>query len=58
VASGTLNTARQTGSVIGVGLFGSLAAGHLVHGLHLALIIGAALAVAVAALAPTLHPDD
>jgi DHA2 family methylenomycin A resistance protein-like MFS transporter len=57
VASGTLNTARQTGSVIGVGLFGSLAAGHLVHGLHLALIIGATLAVAVAALAPTLHPD-
>jgi MFS transporter, DHA2 family, methylenomycin A resistance protein len=58
VASGTLNTARQTGSVIGVGLFGSLAAGHLVHGLHLALIIGATLAVAVAALAPTLHSDD
>src|ERR1700761_1886486 len=58
VASGTLNTARQTGSVIGVGLFGSLAAGHLVHGLHLALIIGAALAVAVAALAPALHPDS
>jgi MFS transporter, DHA2 family, methylenomycin A resistance protein len=57
VASGTLNTARQTGSVIGVGLFGSLAAGHLVHGLHLSLIIGAALALAVAALAPALHPD-
>ncbi|HEY2520785.1 MAG TPA: MFS transporter [Streptosporangiaceae bacterium] len=57
VASGTLNTARQTGSVIGVGLFGSLAAGDLVHGLHLALIIGAALALAVAALSPALHPD-
>jgi DHA2 family methylenomycin A resistance protein-like MFS transporter len=57
VASGTLNTARQTGSVIGVGLFGSLAAGHLVHGLHLALLIGAGLSLAVAALATVLQPD-
>jgi MFS transporter, DHA2 family, methylenomycin A resistance protein len=50
VASGTLNTARQTGSVIGVGLFGSLAAGHLVSGLRLALVISVGLALLVAAL--------
>jgi MFS transporter, DHA2 family, methylenomycin A resistance protein len=52
VASGTLNTARQTGSVIGVGLFGSLAAGHLVSGLRLALLISVGLALLVAALTP------
>jgi DHA2 family methylenomycin A resistance protein-like MFS transporter len=51
VASGTLNTARQTGSVIGVALYGSLiAGGELVHGLHVSLIISAGLAVAVAGL--------
>ena len=50
VASGTLNTARQTGSVVGVGLFGSLAAGHLVSGLRLALLISVGLALLVAAL--------
>jgi MFS transporter, DHA2 family, methylenomycin A resistance protein len=52
VASGTLNTARQTGSVIGVALFGSLIAGQgLVSGLHLALLITVGLILAVAALA-------
>jgi MFS transporter, DHA2 family, methylenomycin A resistance protein len=50
IASGTLNTARQTGSVIGVALFGSLAAAHLVSGLRLALIISVGLALAVLAL--------
>ena len=50
IASGTLNTARQAGSVIGVALFGSLAAGSLVSGLHLALVISIALALAAAAL--------
>jgi DHA2 family methylenomycin A resistance protein-like MFS transporter len=50
VASGTLNTARQTGSVVGVGLFGSLAAGHLVSGLRLALVISIGLALLVVAL--------
>lgn len=54
VASGTLNTARQTGSVVGVGLFGSLAAVHLVSGLHLALVISIGLALMVAALTPLL----
>jgi MFS transporter, DHA2 family, methylenomycin A resistance protein len=52
IASGTLNSARQTGSMIGVALFGSLIAGQgrLVPGLHLALAISVALALAVAAL--------
>jgi DHA2 family methylenomycin A resistance protein-like MFS transporter len=51
VASGTLNTARQTGSVIGVALFGSLiAGGRLVGGLHVALGIAAALSLIVATL--------
>jgi hypothetical protein len=52
VASGTLNSARQTGSVIGVALFGSLIAGGgaLVSGLHVALEISLGLVLAVAAL--------
>ncbi len=51
VASGTLTTARQAGSVAGVALFGSLAAGHLVRGLHASLLISVALCVLVVALA-------
>jgi MFS transporter, DHA2 family, methylenomycin A resistance protein len=51
VASGTLNSARQTGSVIGVALFGSLIAGRLVPGLHVALAIAWALWAAAALLA-------
>ncbi|HEX3781347.1 MAG TPA: MFS transporter [Pseudonocardiaceae bacterium] len=53
VASGTLNTARQTGSVLGVALFGSLLAGtgSLVPGLHLALAISVGLVGAVIAVA-------
>jgi MFS transporter, DHA2 family, methylenomycin A resistance protein len=51
VAAGTLNTARQTGSVIGVSLFGSLiAGGRLVGGLHLALAIAVGLSLVVAVL--------
>jgi DHA2 family methylenomycin A resistance protein-like MFS transporter len=52
VASGTLNSARQTGSVIGVALFGSLIAGNggLVSGLHLALAISVGLLIGVAVL--------
>ncbi len=66
VASGTLNTARQTGSVIGVALFGSLIAGSrgVVGGLHLALAISVVLVLAVLAAAianettrPDLAPD-
>jgi DHA2 family methylenomycin A resistance protein-like MFS transporter len=45
VASGTLNSARQTGSVIGVSLFGSLIGGsfEFVEGTHIALIIAVVL---------------
>lgn len=50
VASGTLNTARQAGSVIGVALFGAFAATGLVSGLHLSLEVGIALAVIVLVL--------
>jgi DHA2 family methylenomycin A resistance protein-like MFS transporter len=51
VASGILNTARQTGSVIGVALFGSLiAGGQLVNGLHVALAISIVLALTVVGL--------
>jgi DHA2 family methylenomycin A resistance protein-like MFS transporter len=57
VASGTLNTARQTGSVVGVGLFGSLAAGHLVSGLRLALLISIGLALLAVALTQGVAPD-
>jgi len=53
VASGTLNTTRQIGSVIGVALFGSLTAGAgLISGLHLSLAISIGLVLAVAALTP------
>lgn len=53
VAAGTLNTLRQTGSAIGVALFGSLVAGGagFVAGLHVALAISAGLAVVIGALA-------
>jgi MFS transporter, DHA2 family, methylenomycin A resistance protein len=51
VASGTLNSARQTGSVIGVALFGSLIASRLVPGLHVALAIAVALCAAAAVCA-------
>jgi DHA2 family methylenomycin A resistance protein-like MFS transporter len=47
VASGVLNSMRQTGSVVGVALFGSLIAGNgLLPGTHSALAISAALSVA------------
>lgn len=61
IASGTLNTARQTGSVIGVALFGSFAADGLVGGLRLALLVSAVLALGVTLLArllPAPSADD
>jgi MFS transporter, DHA2 family, methylenomycin A resistance protein len=59
VASGTLNTARQAGSVIGVSLFGALiAGGRYVTGLHVALIIAAALGLAAAVLAVSVQAAD
>jgi MFS transporter, DHA2 family, methylenomycin A resistance protein len=51
VASGTLNTARQTGSVIGVALFGALFASAMIAGLHAALVISAGLALLTIPLA-------
>jgi len=49
IAAGVLNGARQTGSLIGVALYGALiAGGRLVSGLHVALAISVALAFGVA----------
>ena len=53
VASGTLNTMRQTGSVVGVALFGSLvgSASDIAGGLHAALAISIGLLAATGLLA-------
>jgi DHA2 family methylenomycin A resistance protein-like MFS transporter len=51
VASGTLNTARQTGTVLGVSVFGALTGVGLVPALRLAATISVALAAVCAALA-------
>jgi DHA2 family methylenomycin A resistance protein-like MFS transporter len=50
LAAGVLNSARQTGSVLGVALFGSLigGAGSLISGARVALAISALLLVAAA----------
>jgi MFS transporter, DHA2 family, methylenomycin A resistance protein len=56
IASGALNSARQTGSVVGVAVYGALiAGGKLVHGLHVALVISAVLALTVLALSQGLR---
>jgi MFS transporter, DHA2 family, methylenomycin A resistance protein len=57
VASGTLNTLRQTGSAIGVALDGSLVggAGGFFHGTRLALAISAGLALVVLVITPLLQ---
>jgi DHA2 family methylenomycin A resistance protein-like MFS transporter len=60
VASGTLNTARQTGSVIGVALFGSLigtAASGISGGIHTTLVISVGLMLCTIALAVRLAPE-
>ena len=51
IAAGVLNATRQTGSVLGVALFGSLAgqAGNFMAGLHESLVISACLLLAAAA---------
>ena len=51
VASGTLNTARQTGSVLGVSAFGALTSVGLIPALRLAATISVALAGVCAVLA-------
>ncbi len=52
IASGTLTMMRQTGSLLGIALFGSLIAGHnhFFAGLHVALVISIAVLAAAAAL--------
>jgi DHA2 family methylenomycin A resistance protein-like MFS transporter len=50
-ASGTLNTMRQTGSVIGVALYGSLLGSSVVGGLHAALGVSVGALLATGALA-------
>jgi DHA2 family methylenomycin A resistance protein-like MFS transporter len=50
IASGTLFAMRQTGSVIGVALFGSLVAGQFVSGMHVALAISLAVLIAGSAI--------
>jgi MFS transporter, DHA2 family, methylenomycin A resistance protein len=51
IAAGVLNSTRQTGSVLGVALFGSLLGAHggFMSGVHEALIISAALLLIAAA---------
>jgi DHA2 family methylenomycin A resistance protein-like MFS transporter len=51
IAAGVLNATRQTGSVLGVALFGSLAGapGAFMTGMHASLIISACLLLAAAA---------
>jgi DHA2 family methylenomycin A resistance protein-like MFS transporter len=58
VASGTLNSLRQTGSAIGVALFGALIGGShgFFAGAHLALWIAVGLTAVVLALTPGLGP--
>jgi MFS transporter, DHA2 family, methylenomycin A resistance protein len=52
IAAGVLNATRQTGSVLGVALFGSLAgrAGGFIAGMHAALVISACLLLGAAAV--------
>jgi DHA2 family methylenomycin A resistance protein-like MFS transporter len=56
VASGTLTTMRQIGSMLGVALFGSLVAthGHFFAGFHTALVISIAALAVSTALTPLL----
>jgi len=57
VAGGALNTLRQTGSAVGVALFGSLLAGRagFVPGVHASFAIAIGLGLAIVALAPLLR---
>ena len=50
IAAGVLNATRQTGSVLGVALFGSLVgrAGSFMSGLHASLLISAGVLAAAA----------
>ena len=52
IAAGALNSTRQTGSVLGVALFGSLVgqSGAFIAGLHASLVISACLLLAAGAV--------
>jgi len=52
IAAGVLNATRQTGSVLGVALFGSLVAseGAFMAGLHASLVVSAAVLLLAAAV--------
>ena len=58
VASGTLNTMRQAGSVLGVAVFGSLIAarGHFTRGFHVSLVIALAVICVAAGLTAAITP--
>jgi len=60
IAAGVLNSTRQTGSVLGVALFGSLVGRRdaFVAGAHAALIISACLLLAAAAAILSTHLFD
>lgn len=58
VAAAVFNAARQTGSALGVALFGTLVAPGLVPGLHLSVLIGAAGFLTAAALAARRIPGS
>jgi MFS transporter, DHA2 family, methylenomycin A resistance protein len=49
ITAGVLNATRQTGSVLGVAVFGSLVAGSFMAGLHASLIISTIVLLAAAA---------
>jgi MFS transporter, DHA2 family, methylenomycin A resistance protein len=55
VASGTLNTARQVGSVVGVALFGALVQGHPITGLRVVLVVSIGLSAACGVVAAGLE---
>lgn len=54
VAAGTLNTLRQTGSAIGVALFGSLTASGIIAGAHVALAVSVGLVIVIGCVTPLL----
>jgi MFS transporter, DHA2 family, methylenomycin A resistance protein len=59
IASGVLNAARQTGSVLGVSLMGSLLAADVVTGARLSLALAAGLLIAaMAVVALALRPQQ
>ncbi|GAA1962440.1 MFS transporter [Amycolatopsis minnesotensis] len=58
IASGVMTAARQVGSVCGVALLGGLLGGDVLSGLHVALLIVAALFALAAGLSWTVRPPE